>query len=284
MFRGVANSANGEVSGDTIFRYEQYGNVLRGSYGGGAIVQGDLLGTVNDDGTLDFLYHHLNADGQLMAGRCHSVPRFEESGRLVLDESWEWMTGDKSAGESVVAEVTLAELGSNVPETIVGATIASLASQYSAALSTLNEAIEFFPEPAWSESHPDGSAERVVFHALFYTDVYLGDGLDALKTQPFHESNPEFFQDYEELESREPVNQYDRAACLAYLEFCRGKVERVLAKSTESALVSDSGFQGRDLSRLALHIYNIRHIQHHAAQLGLRNQLAGGKPLAWKSR
>ncbi|MFP4549718.1 MAG: n-acetylglutamate synthase [Spirochaetales bacterium] len=121
LFRGVSNSENGEVGGETIFRYEQHGTILRGSYAGGAIVKGDLLGTVNHDGTLDFVYHHLNAEGELMAGRCHSVPRVNENGRLMLDESWQWMTGDKSAGESVVAEVTLAELGADVPETIVGA-------------------------------------------------------------------------------------------------------------------------------------------------------------------
>jgi hypothetical protein len=32
-----------------------------------------------------------------------------------------------------------------------------------------------------------------------------------------------------------------------------------------------------------LHMYNIRHVQHHAAQLGLRSQLGGGPALQWQA-
>ena len=39
-----------------------------------------------------------------MSGRCTSIPR-EEDGRLVLKENWQWLTGDKSFGESEVEEV-----------------------------------------------------------------------------------------------------------------------------------------------------------------------------------
>ena len=45
----------------------------------------------------------------------------------------------------------------------------------------------------------------------------------------------------------------------------------------------ESGFFWRESSRAELHVYNLRHIQHHAAQLGLRFQLAGGAPLEWVS-
>jgi hypothetical protein len=103
-FRGRSNSANGEVSGQTVFHYSQKDNVLTGTYSGGSVQTGHLLGTVNDDGSLDFLYHHRNTEGLLQAGRCHSIPSMVE-GVLVLSESWRWFTGDASEGFSEVEEV-----------------------------------------------------------------------------------------------------------------------------------------------------------------------------------
>jgi hypothetical protein len=285
IFIGAGNSANGEVSGQTLFVYEQDGRELSGTYAGGAIARGHLIGTVNDDDSLDFVYHHLNADGQTMAGRCHSVPGFAADGRIVLAETWQWLTGDQSAGESVVEEP-----GPGYPADRAAAlslrecVTEALRSQYSAAFSTLEEAISFFPERYWQRSHEDGPADQVIFHTLFFADVYLGSGFDAVREQAFHRRHPDLFQDYEELANREPANRYPRDLCVQYLEFCRTKAEEHLSSQTERSLLADSGFPGRSLSRLALDLYNIRHIQHHAAQLGLRNQLGGGKPLSWQSR
>jgi hypothetical protein len=108
-FRGQSNSPNGEVGSQTEFQYFQDGDRLSGEYSGGSIVSGHLLGTVNPDGTLDFYYHHLNSDGILMAGRCHSSPTRDVSGRIVLKESWQWLTGDRSSGQSEVVEICIAQ-------------------------------------------------------------------------------------------------------------------------------------------------------------------------------
>lgn len=103
-FRGRRNSPNGEVDAGTVFHYRQDGDLLRGDYSGGAIVLGQLLGRVRPDGTLEFLYHHLNESGELMSGRCESTPRVED-GVLVLAERWQWLTGDRSSGTSEVEEI-----------------------------------------------------------------------------------------------------------------------------------------------------------------------------------
>ena len=103
-FRGRSNAASGEVSSETQFVYHQEGDLLRGEYHGGEVEEGHLLGTVHPNGTLTFLYQHRNRDGRLMAGRCESTP-FWEGDRLVLSERWQWLTGDGSAGESLVEEI-----------------------------------------------------------------------------------------------------------------------------------------------------------------------------------
>lgn len=104
-FRSVANSPNGEVSGDTVFDYRQVGTVLSGTYSGGTIVAGQLLGTVADDGGIEMRYHHVGDDGELRAGRCTSTAQLLPDGRVRLHESWQWFSGDQSRGTSVVEEI-----------------------------------------------------------------------------------------------------------------------------------------------------------------------------------
>ncbi len=105
IFRGLTNSDTGQVSGETVFYYLQEGDLVSARYVGGPITSGQLLGTVSPDGSLDFLYHHVDQDGQLHAGRCHSTPTWNEDGVLVLEEEWQWLTGDQSRGHSRVIEV-----------------------------------------------------------------------------------------------------------------------------------------------------------------------------------
>ncbi|MCA1754082.1 MAG: hypothetical protein LC641_05150 [Spirochaeta sp.] len=111
FFRGRSNSPSGEVGATTLFEYHQTGNRLWGSYSGGEVVEGHLLGTVAANGSLEFCYHHLNDAGRVMAGRCSSTPTRESDGQLVLQEHWQWFTGDGTSGYSEVEEIDAAELG-----------------------------------------------------------------------------------------------------------------------------------------------------------------------------
>ena len=99
------NSKNGEVSEQTLFLYHQNGSCLWAEYSGGDILKGSLIGSVLDNGELDFVYHHMNRDMQIKTGKCHSVPIMTENGKLELSEQWEWTSGDFSSGESLLVEV-----------------------------------------------------------------------------------------------------------------------------------------------------------------------------------
>lgn len=103
-FRSAANSANGEVSGDTTFHYRQSGDLVWAEYRGGEIVFGTLIAKSDADGVLDMRYQHLNSKGELMTGVCRSVPEVLPDGRIRLHESWRWTCGDRSMGESVIEE------------------------------------------------------------------------------------------------------------------------------------------------------------------------------------
>lgn len=103
-FRSVSNSPNGEVSGETIFYYEQTGNILTAKYAGGGVEEGHLIALVDEQGCLDMRYHHVNVQGVLQTGICHSRPEILPDGRIRLYEQWRWTSGDGSSGQSVVEE------------------------------------------------------------------------------------------------------------------------------------------------------------------------------------
>lgn len=99
------NTENGEVNGETIFYYHQRGNELWSEYAGGEIRKGYIVGIVAENGELDFYYQHINTQNQIRAGKCHSVPKMLENGKIELSEEWHWLNGDMSKGSSVVTEI-----------------------------------------------------------------------------------------------------------------------------------------------------------------------------------
>jgi len=104
-FRTRQNTDNGEVNNETIFTYHQKNDIVWAEYGGGSILKGNLVAVADTEGNLDMRYQHINVDHQLMTGTCKSRPEILDNGLLQLHESWQWTTGDKSTGESVLEEI-----------------------------------------------------------------------------------------------------------------------------------------------------------------------------------
>lgn len=104
-FKPLSNTDNGEVSLDMVFTYEQEGDILESSYSGGEIVKGHLIGIVGKEGEIDMRYHQVNQSGKIMTGVCQSKPEILENGKIKLHESWQWTSGDRSKGESVLLEL-----------------------------------------------------------------------------------------------------------------------------------------------------------------------------------
>lgn len=104
-FRPVSNTENGETSGDTLFKYTQEGNLLISEYSGGKIKYGHLIGLVDENGNIDMRYHQINDNGAIMTGLCKSIPELMANGKIRLHESWEWTSGDRSKGHSIIEEL-----------------------------------------------------------------------------------------------------------------------------------------------------------------------------------
>src|SRR4051794_16611343 len=103
-FRSIANTANGEVNGDTIFQYQQNSFLVSATYSGGGVLFGHLIGLVDANGVMDIRYHHVNNEGKLRTGICFTTPELLPNGKLRLHEKWKWTNGDESEGESIVEE------------------------------------------------------------------------------------------------------------------------------------------------------------------------------------
>ena len=104
IFKPIENTENGETSNETVFMYNQVGNILTSEYSGGKIKKGHLIGIVDENGDIDMRYHQVNEKNEIMTGICKSKPEILENGKIRLHESWKWTSGDNSKGKSIMEE------------------------------------------------------------------------------------------------------------------------------------------------------------------------------------
>lgn len=156
-----------------------------------------------------------------------------------------------------------------------------IANQCDASLCTLAHCAENCPDSLWNALIAKHPFSQVMFHTLFFSDYYLGNDADTFDQQAFHRENTALFSDYEQLQDRESTSVYSREQIDMYGRFCRDKASETIGAETEQTLCSEAGFARRKFSRAELHVYNIRHIQHHAAQLILRLRIDTNADIPW---
>lgn len=79
-FKVLESSGNSEVGNGLIFHYTQQKNILQCSYSGDSIIQGHLIGIVDNEGRIDMRYHQINNINELMTGQYQSNPEFNDGG------------------------------------------------------------------------------------------------------------------------------------------------------------------------------------------------------------
>ncbi|MFK7770161.1 MAG: DinB family protein [Mariniblastus sp.] len=154
-------------------------------------------------------------------------------------------------------------------------------NQYLAAFRTLKHCIDGCPDESWHQAVCNHSFSQSVFHSLFFADVYLGADPQAVEDQDFHRQHADVFAGYEEWEPSIPSKQYKREFIVSYLDHCQEKAKFVIGQFTNENLEQRSGFDWIDGTVAEVHVYNIRHIQHHAAQLSLRLRLDHKVEVPW---
>ena len=130
--------------------------------------------------------------------------------------------------------------------------------QFGASIDMLENAVRMCPARLWETP---AQFWYKVFHTLFFLDIYLAFPPDGyLPPDPF---------DMSEAEDRMPHRTYTKPEILGYLDYCREKCIRVISGLTpeSAAAIWNNPTQTRPFPFVELMMYNMRHVQHHAAQL-----------------
>ncbi len=102
--RAVSSGEAAVVSTETLFEFEQTGDVFSARYRGGTIADGYLVGKLRSDGGLEFRYVQVERSGRIDAGASTGELSRLLDGRLQLVENFQWSTRPES-GRNVFEEV-----------------------------------------------------------------------------------------------------------------------------------------------------------------------------------
>ena len=135
--------------------------------------------------------------------------------------------------------------------------------QFGGAIDMLENGIRACPEALWSDRGRHPQVWAMVFHTLFFLDYYLADDYEGFAPpQPFGltELDPAGIL---------PERVYTKAEMQDYLEHGRAKARALLERIDLAGLDAPRKFGSVDGSVLEALLYNMRHVQHHTAQLYL---------------
>jgi hypothetical protein len=135
--------------------------------------------------------------------------------------------------------------------------------QFGAAIDTLENAIKACPDDLWADRNRKPEYWYLVYHTLFFLDYYLSG-----KDENFAPPEPFTLSELDPSGSL-PERVYSRDELLNYLEYGREKCRKTIENMTDDWARQPYGFAKVSLSYLELLLYNMRHVQHHAAQLNL---------------
>jgi hypothetical protein len=149
----------------------------------------------------------------------------------------------------------------------------SIWNQFGAGLDMLENAIKLCPDELWDT---EIKFWYNAFHCLFWTDYYLT--LDPKAFRP-----PTTFTS-SEFEQTLPERVYSKKELLDYLQHCRQKSQTLITQFTEQQLETRWVNNYKNFSLLEILLYNLRHIQHHSAQLNLHLRQQTNDAPGWVSQ
>ncbi len=134
----------------------------------------------------------------------------------------------------------------------------SLWRQFGASIDMLKNAILLCPEHFWDT---EKKFWYNAFHCVFFLDYYL--------TLPPNGFTPPSSFDLSEFEDRMPARTYTQEEILAYLQYCRSKCKVFIDNISDYDTLWQNESKTMTYNVVEILLYNMRHVQHHAAQLNL---------------
>ncbi len=155
-------------------------------------------------------------------------------------------------------------------------------SQFGASIDALERAIEMCPDKVWGDpsKQPESWYEfwYLVYHTLFWLDFYLSGSTE----EGFKPPTPFTLGEFDPAGVL-PERVYSKEELHTYLAHGRKKCQAVIeALTDEGAREPQLGRAG--FSTLELLLYNMRHVQHHVAQLNMILRQTTDSAPRWVSR
>jgi DinB superfamily len=159
----------------------------------------------------------------------------------------------------------------------------SLWKQFGASIDMLKNAIELYPDDYWDANK---KLFYMAYHTLIFLDYYLTiPPEDFSAALPFTITEPDN-QPEDAIDDIIPNRIYSKNELLEYLQSSRNKCHLLISDLTEEKLaerwIEEEGT--RNYSFFELLLYNMRHVQHHAAQLNLLLRQGINNAPRWVSR
>ena len=133
----------------------------------------------------------------------------------------------------------------------------SLWQQFGAALDMLENAIMACPDKLWNN---ESLFWYWAYHTLFFVDYYLSTEPDK-----FFPPSPFTLSEFEA--GKMPERVYTKDELLDYVSHCRSKCRQFIGSLTDELAAHRFVNSYCNFSMLELTLDNMRHIQHHTAQL-----------------
>ena len=139
----------------------------------------------------------------------------------------------------------------------------SVWQQFGAAIDMLENCIEACPDSLWGDQTRNPQYWYLVFHTLWWLDYYL--------TRPIESYAPPPPYGLEEMDPAGvlPPRVYSKAEMRGLLAHGREKTRATIEALTAELAAQPCGAERPELKVGELVLYNLRHVQHHAAQLNL---------------
>lgn len=144
--------------------------------------------------------------------------------------------------------------------------------QFGATIDMFEQSIRAVPDDLWS----DPQYWYRISHTLYFLDYYLTED-----PKNYHPPPPFTMNDFQD--EKKPDRIFPKEELLAYLEYSRQKCRDLISRFDE---IHDKRFidEYRDYPLFELMIYNLRHVEHHLAQINLLLRQNGREVPGWISR
>ena len=146
----------------------------------------------------------------------------------------------------------------------------ALKEQYHAGIAMLRDCVEKCPDDLWLSGTYPRTFWRIAFHAIYFTQLYLGQTDDAFEPWPGRpQGGAELWEtprSVEPYELSEEFVPYTKAQLLDYIAYVDSLLDPTVDALDLEALETGIPWY-KNMTKLSHELLNLRHLQGHVGQL-----------------